>query len=362
MQQAKPRGRVTVVGTGSWGTALAILAARQGLETSLLTRTEEEAEALRSAGENTRFMAGYSFPPHLIPTFDAEWALRDCDMLLMVVPSQTMRTNIQALKPYLQGAKSDVIVLSAAKGLELHTLLRMTEVLGEVLGPEWEGRLAALSGPNLAKEIVAGKPATTVIGAGNMDTAQRAQELLTGGRFRVYTNTDLIGVELGGSLKNIIALAAGMADGMEAGDSAKAAIITRGLVEIGRLGVAAGASLFTFAGLAGLGDMIATCASPLSRNRTLGELLAQGKTREEARVIMRGQVAEGVTTTVAARELAARHDVEMPITEQLYQVLFEGKPALAGLGALLTREPTDEFLSLGITMEGGEEGEEASER
>ena len=348
--QNTSRGRVAVVGTGSWGTTLAILSARQGLETSLLTRTEEEAEALRSAGENERFMPGYAFPPLLKPTSDAEKALAGCDMLLMVVPSQTMRDNIRALKPVLAGASQDAIVVSAAKGLELGTLLRMTEVLGAELGAEWEDRLAALSGPNLAKEIVANKPATTVIGAGNSMTAQRAQDLLTGGRFRVYTNPDVVGVELGGALKNIIAVAAGMADGMAAGDSAKAALITRGLVEIGRLGMAAGASLFTFAGLAGLGDLIATCASPLSRNRTLGELLAQGKTMEEARVIMRGQIAEGVTTTKAARELAIKYSVEMPITEQLYEVLFEGKPALAGLGSLLTREPTDEFASLGVSM------------
>jgi glycerol-3-phosphate dehydrogenase (NAD(P)+) len=327
------------------------------LQTSLLTRTEEEAEALRSAGENERFMPGYAFPPLLTPTANSEEALAGCDMLLMVVPSQTMRANIRALKPVLAGASRGAIVVSAAKGLELGTLLRMTEVLGEELGAEWEERLAALSGPNLAKEIVANKPATTVIGSCNLETAQRAQELLTGGRFRVYTNPDVVGVEFGGALKNIIALAAGMADGMTAGDSAKAALITRGLVEIGRLGMAAGASLFTFAGLAGLGDLIATCASPLSRNRTLGELLAQGRTMDEARLIMRGQVAEGVTTTKAARELAARYEVEMPITEQLYQVLFENKPALAGLGALLTREPTDEFASLGVTMEGGGEEE-----
>ena len=355
MQQSSSRGRVTVVGTGSWGTTLAILSARQGLETSLLTRTQEEAEVLRSAGENERFLPGYAFPPLLTPTADAGGALNGCDMLLMVVPSQTMRKNIQVLKPYLQAASRNAIVVSAAKGLELNTLQRMTEVLVEELGAEWEDRVGALSGPNLAKEIVAGKPATTVIGAANLQTAQRAQELLTGGRFRVYTNPDVVGVELGGALKNIIAVAAGMADGMAAGDSAKAALITRGLVEIGRLGVAAGASLFTFAGLAGLGDLIATCASPLSRNRTLGELLAQGKTMEEVRTIMRGQVAEGVTTTVAARELAARHEVEMPITEQLYGVLFEKKPALEGLGALLTREPTDEFLSLGVTMGDGTE-------
>ncbi|MEO6457507.1 MAG: NAD(P)H-dependent glycerol-3-phosphate dehydrogenase [Chloroflexia bacterium] len=343
-------GRVTVVGTGSWGTTLAILAARQGQETYLLTRTEEEAQLLRADGENKRFMPGFPFPENLTPTSDPASALRECDMLLMVVPSQTMRANIRALKPLLTDPRT--IIVSAAKGLELSTLLRMTEVLADELGADWQSRLAALSGPNLAKEIVAGRPATTVIGAEDADVARRAQELLTGGRFRVYTNPDVVGVELAGALKNIIAVAAGMADGMDAGDSSKAALITRGLVEIARLGTAAGASLFTFAGLAGLGDMIATCASPLSRNRFLGQELAKGKTMEELRASMGGQVAEGVTTTVAARELAARYRIEMPITEQLYQILFENKAPMDGLSALLTRDPTDEFLSLGV--DGGE--------
>jgi glycerol-3-phosphate dehydrogenase (NAD(P)+) len=339
------RGHVTVAGTGSWGTVLAILAARQGLQTLLLARTEEEAATLRADGENKRFMPGYPFPPNLTPTADAAAALEACDMLFMVVPSQTMRANIRALKAHLQNCNP--IIVSAAKGLEMGTLQRMTEVLRDELGDDSSTRLAALSGPNLAKEIVAGRAATSVVAAGSMDAAQRVQDYLTGGRFRVYTNPDLVGVEFGGSLKNIIAVAAGMADGMQAGDSAKAALVTRGLAEIARLGLAAGASLFTFAGLAGLGDLIATCASPLSRNRFVGQELARGKTMEQLRAEMGGQVAEGVSTTVAARDLAARYGIEMPITEQLYQVLFGGKSALDGLNALLTREPTDEFLSLG---------------
>ncbi len=343
------QGRVSVTGTGSWGTTLAILSARQGLPTHLLARSPEEVAQLTSDGENRRFLPGYPFPTDLHVTADPTEALEGCAMLLMVVPSQTMRVNISRLKPYLAG--SNAIIVSCAKGLEVRTMLRMSEVLAQELGAEWQDRLAALSGPNLAREIVAGRPATTVVASTNHDVARRAQELLTGGRFRVYTNPDLIGVELAGALKNIIALAAGMADGMEAGDSSKAALITRGLVEIGRLGLAAGASLFTFAGLAGLGDLIATCASPLSRNRTLGEQLARGKTLDEVKVQFGGQIAEGVTTTIAARELAATYGVEMPITEQLYNVLFEGKAPLEGLNALLTREPTDEFLSLGVSSE-----------
>ena len=340
-------GRVAVVGTGTWGTTLAILSARQGLATHLLCRTEDEAAKLQSAGENARFMPGFHFPPSLTPTADLSRAMDGCEMILMVVPSQTMRANIRALKPHLQASRP--IIVSASKGLELKTLLRMSEVLEEELGGGYRGQFATLSGPNLAREIVSGRPATTVVAAHDPEVAQRAQELLTGGLFRVYTNPDVIGVEFAGALKNIIALAAGMADGMAAGDSAKAALITRGLAEIARLGMAAGASLFTFAGLAGLGDMIATCASPLSRNRTLGQELARGKTLEQAKAEMGGQVAEGVTTTVVARELCARYNIEMPITEQLYSVLFEGKPALHGLNSLLTREPTDEFLSLGVS-------------
>lgn len=337
---------VTVVGNGNWGTTLAILAARQGLRTFLLTRSEEEASTLGADRENKRFIPGYTFPPSLTPTADPAQALENSSLVFMVVPSQTMRTNVRRVKPYL--TRPDTFLVSCAKGLELGTLLMMTQVITEELGEDWHERLAALSGPNLAKEIVAGRPATSVVASANPEVAVRVQEYLTGGRFRVYTNPDPIGVEVAGALKNIIALAAGMADGMQAGDSAKAALMTRGLVEIGRLGLALGASLYTFAGLAGLGDLIATCASPLSRNRFFGQELAKGKTLEQIRAEMNGQVAEGVTTTAAAREFAARHGVDMPITEQLHAILFEGKPLLAGLNALLTREPTDEFLSLGV--------------
>jgi glycerol-3-phosphate dehydrogenase (NAD(P)+) len=337
---------VTVVGNGSWGTTLAILAARQGLRTFLLTRSDEEATALAADRENKRFIPGYTFPPSLTPTADPAQALQDSHLVFMVVPSQTMRSNVQRIKPYL--TQPDTNIVSCAKGLELGTLLMMTQVIADELGEGWDQRLAALSGPNLAKEIVAGRPATSVVASVNPDVAVRVQDYLTGGRFRIYTNPDPVGVEIAGALKNIIALAAGMADGMQAGDSAKAALMTRGLVEIGRLGLALGASLYTFAGLAGLGDLIATCASPLSRNRFCGQELAKGKTLDQVKSEMNGQVAEGVTTTVAARELAARHGVDMPITEQLHAILFEGKPFLEGLNALLTREPTDEFLSLGV--------------
>ena len=360
MQTEDLRGErcVTVVGTGSWGTTVAILAARRGIKTYLLARTEEEAAALAADRENKRFMPGYAFPPSLIPVADPREALASSQVVFMVVPSQTMRSNIRRIMPFI--VRPDTVVVSCSKGFELQTLLRMSEVLASELGEEWTGRLGVLSGPNLAKEIAAGRPSTGVVASANPEVADRVQEYLTGGPFRLYTNPDPVGVEVAGALKNIIALAAGMADGMQTGDSAKAALMTRGLVEIGRLGSALGGSLYTFAGLAGLGDLIATCASPLSRNRFFGQELAKGRGLDDIRAEMNGQVAEGVTTTVAARDLAARHGVEMPITEQLYSILFEGRSPLEGLNTLLTREPTDEFESLGVESTDNQAGGEQS--
>jgi glycerol-3-phosphate dehydrogenase (NAD(P)+) len=213
--------------------------------------------------------------------------------------------------------------------------------------PEAAGKVCALSGPNLAKEVAAGKPGATVIAGKSEEACQKAQNLITASTFRVYTNHDLIGVELGGALKNIIALGAGISDGLEAGDNAKGAFMTRGMAEIGRLGVAAGADPLTFLGLAGLGDLVATCASPLSRNRYVGQELAKGHTLTEIRAGM-SQVAEGVYTTAAARQMALKYGVEMPITEQLYLLLFENKSPLAAITDLMLREPTSEMYGFRI--------------
>ena len=352
----EPARRVglAVVGTGSWGVTLAVLAARNaagGVDEGqggalLLARTAEEADSLRQAGCSPR-LPGVAFPPRLTVTADAS-ALRQASVVLFVVPAQSMRANVQAVAGHLDGG---AILVSASKGLEIGSAWRMSEVIAQEVtraAGTAEGadgvtrRVAALSGPNLAREIAAGKAASTVVACPDEQAAARVQEALMAPHFRVYTSTDVTGVELGGALKNVIALGAGMADGLQAGDNGKAALMTRGLAEIARLGKAAGAEPLTFSGLAGLGDLIATCMSGLSRNRTLGEALARGASLSAAQAGM-GQVTEGVTTTVAALQLARRYSVEMPITALMHRVLFEGlSPGEAGQ-ALMQRDPKREL-------------------
>lgn len=332
-----PLTPIIVAGTGSWGTTLAIMLARHHRAVSLLARNEAEADALRRAGEHARYAPGIPFPSNLSITGDAG-VLRQCEVLLLAVPSQTMRANAIRLKPYLN---SSAIVLSCAKGFERGSLQRMSEVLAEILSDQAE-RIGVLSGPNIAREVLDGKPATTVVATPDHAAAEYAQRLLATPAFRVYSGDDVVGIELAGALKNIIALGAGIADGLNAGDNAKAAFMTRGLAEIARLGIVLGANPLTFAGLAGLGDLVATCASPHSRNRRMGEALARGLSLEAAQAQL-GQVAEGVTTVQTARELAAQHGVELPIADQLYQVLFEHKAAQQAIGELMQREVKHEL-------------------
>lgn len=329
----------TVVGTTTWGTTLAILSARAGVPVRLLCRTEEEADGLRRAGQHTQRLPGVAFPPTLSAEHDPGLALRDARLVIVAAPSDRFRQNLRRIA---DSVPADAVVLSVTKGLELPAGLRMSEVLAEELPDHSPGRFAALSGPNLAGEIIAGKPALTVVAASDESSREMVQDTLMSPAFRVYTSDDVVGVELGGSLKNIIALAAGMADGLGAGDNAKAALVTRGLSEIGRLGIAAGAQLMTFAGLAGLGDVMATCSSPLSRNRRVGEELAKGRTLDE---ILAGMdaVAEGVNTTVAALEMAEKLEVDMPITRLMSRVLFEGLPAAECIPALMERPPRAEW-------------------
>ena len=329
----------TVVGATTWGTTLAVLTARSGLPVRLLCRSEVEADSLRRAGEHTRRLPGVAFPETLHLGGDAEQALADARLVVVAVPSDKFRENLRRIAAHVP---TDAVALSVTKGLELPSGLRMSEVMAEELPDHPEGSLAVLSGPNLAGEIVRGKPALTVVAAAQQSTRQLAQDTLMSPTFRVYTSDDVVGVELGGALKNIIALAAGMADGLEVGDNAKAALVTRGLSEIGRLGIAAGAQLLTFAGLAGLGDVMATCSSPLSRNRRVGEELARGRTLDEVLAGM-DAVAEGVNTTVAALEMAERLDVDMPITRMMSQVLFEGVSAAECIPALMERPPRSEW-------------------
>ena len=334
--------RVTVVGTTSWGTTLAILLANNGSDVTLWARTEEEASALRQSGENPRLPPGSTFPPGLSVTSSLEDAAPDADMVVVSVPSRSLRENMRAVRPHLTDG---AIVLSATKGLEIESARRMSEVMEEELPDQLDDRIAVLSGPNLAREIVRGLPASTVIASRSEDVALRAQELFMSPVFRVYTNADVVGVELGGALKNIIALGAGICDGLGYGDNGKAAFITRGLVEMTRLAVAAGANPLTLAGLAGLGDLVATCSSPLSRNRHVGEQLAAGLRLDEVLTSMEN-VAEGVDTTRAALTLAARLGVDMPLTQAISAVLFRGVEPRSAVAELMGRAPRSEWAGL----------------
>jgi glycerol-3-phosphate dehydrogenase (NAD(P)+) len=328
---------LAVVGTGAWGVTLAIHAAGLGAPVALLARTADEAAALRAAGESPRVPA-VRFPASLRVTADSAAALARTPVVLLVPPAQTMRQNVRQLRAAFA---PDAVLVSASKGLEIDTALRMTQVIAQE-APGGESRVAALSGPNLSREVAARKPASTVVACQDELLARRVQALLIAPHLRVYTHTDVIGVELGGALKNVIALGAGMADGLEVGDNAKAALMTRGLAEIARLARAAGAEPLTLAGLAGLGDLICTCMSTLSRNRTVGERLARGRPLAEVQREMR-QVAEGVPTTVAALQLARRYGVEMPITELMHQVLFGGLSPHAAGARLMQRDPKPEL-------------------
>jgi glycerol-3-phosphate dehydrogenase (NAD(P)+) len=254
------------------------------------------------------------------------------------VPSVHLRRNVRQVREFIPAG---VPILSATKGLEIDTGKRMSEVLSEELGAAPGNSVCALSGPNLAGEIAAGKPASTVVASGNLSAANRAQEVLNSATFRVYTNDDIVGVELGGALKNIIAIGAGICDGLGLGDNARATFMTRGLAEISRLAVAAGGSPMTLAGLAGMGDLIATCSSKLSRNHQVGERLAEGMTLPEILAAMRN-VAEGVNTTAAAVQMAGRLGVEMPIAEATHAVLFDNEPVKSAIARLLGRDPTRE--------------------
>ncbi len=335
----KRHSSTAVVGATTWGTTLAVLAARGGSSVRLLCRTADEAETLRLAGQHARRLPGVPFPETLSVEHDPAIALDCARLVIVAVPSDHFRQNLQRIAPHVP---ADAVILSATKGLELPAGLRMSEVLAQEMPSHPPGRFAVLSGPNLAGEVIAGKPAVTVVAALEEESRSLVQDALMSPAFRVYTSDDVAGVEMGGSLKNIIALAAGIADGMEVGDNAKAALVTRGLNEIGRLGIAAGAQLMTFAGLAGLGDVMATCSSPLSRNRRVGEELARGRRLPDILADM-GAVAEGINTTVAALEIAERLDVDMPITRLMSQVLFEGLPAAECIPTLMERPPRSEW-------------------
>ena len=312
--------KVAVIGSTSWGTTLGIILARRDIDVALWARTREEADRLVQDRENRIRLPGISFPKRLSPTCVIEEALHNASLVVLAVPSQKMRHNVRLLRGEIA---EGVTIVHAAKGLETGTAKRMTQVIAEELDPQYISTICVLSGPNLSKEIARGLPAATVIAARDGNVAERVREIMDSSSFHVFTSNDVVGVELGGALKNIIALGAGMVDGLGYGDNAKAAYMSRGLTEIAGLGVALGADPITFLGLAGLGDLLATCASTLSRNHTLGEQLAKGRSKDEIMTSL-GSAVEGVPTTAAALKLAGELGIEMPITERIYRVLFEG--------------------------------------
>ena len=311
--------KVAIIGTTIWGMTLGVVLGQKGIQVGLWARTEQEAEEKRNNGPDPELSPGITFPPQLFITHDLAEALDEAKAVFLVVPSQSMRQNIKMVASHLD---KSMLIVSAAKGLEIGSGKRMSQVIADEINPRFCSNICVISGPNLAREILQGLPAATVGAAEDSSVARKVQRLLTSPNFCVFTNTDVTGVELGGALKNIIALGAGIADGLGYGDNAKAAFMTRGLTEITALGVALGANPLTFSGLAGLGDVITTCASPLSRNHYVGVELTKGRSVMEIVNTMNG-VAEGVTTTLVARNLAHNLGLEMPITERVYRVLYE---------------------------------------
>ncbi|MFW6694234.1 NAD(P)H-dependent glycerol-3-phosphate dehydrogenase [Streptomyces sp. MAR4 CNX-425] len=331
--------RCAVFGTGSWGTAFSLVLADAGCRVTMWGRRAALVDALNATRENPDYLPGVRLPDAVTATADAAEAARDAEFTVLAVPAQTLRGNLERWAPLLADG---TVLVSLMKGVELGTARRMSEVIEEVVAKEGAAaadvhrRVAVLTGPNLAREIAARQPAAAVVACADEAVARRLQTACHTPYFRPYTNTDVVGCELGGAVKNVIGLAVGIADGMGLGDNAKASLITRGLAETARLGSALGADPRTFAGLAGMGDLVATCSSPLSRNHTFGTNLGRGMTLAETIAATR-QTAEGVKSCESVLDLARRHEVDMPITETVVRIVHDGKPPLVALKELMSR-------------------------
>lgn len=331
--------KISILGGGSWGIALAVLLHKNGHEITVWSALEQEIEMLRSTHEH-KMLPGVKLPEDMRFTTDDEEAVKGRDLLVMAVASSYTRQTAKRLSPYVvQGQK----IVNVAKGIEDHTLMTLSEIVEqEIPGAD----VAVLSGPSHAEEVSRGIPTTIVVGATTRETAEYLQNLFMNDVFRVYTSSDVLGMELGGALKNVVALAAGIADGLGYGDNTKAALITRGITEISRLGTAMGARFETFCGLTGIGDLIVTCASMHSRNRRAGILIGQGKTMEEAMAEVQ-MVVEGVYSAKAAIGLSEKYHVQLPIIEQVNKVLFEGKTASEAVKDLMLRDKKIEVPDIG---------------
>jgi glycerol-3-phosphate dehydrogenase (NAD(P)+) len=334
--------KIAVIGAGAWGTALSIALARKGGHSVRLWAYEAEVrESIAQRRRNDLFLPDCEIPPGVCASSDFAEVLRDAEIVVSVMPSHHCRRLFAAAAPHL---KHDMLIVSATKGVENDTLLRMSEVIHQVVKEKcgFAPRVGALSGPSFAKEVGRGDPTAVAIASTDSALALTVQREFSDARFRIYTNDDVAGVELGGSIKNVIAIAAGVCDGLGLGYNTVAALITRGLAEITRLVVACGGRRETMLGLAGVGDLVLTCTGGLSRNRTVGVELGKGRRLDDIIAGMHGMVAEGVLTTNAAKALAQKHGVEMPITSQMFQILHDGKPARDAIRELMTRPATEE--------------------
>jgi glycerol-3-phosphate dehydrogenase (NAD(P)+) len=326
--------KITILGAGNWGTALGLLLAEKGNEVILWEFFAEQAEQLKQERENRKFLPGFPFPENIHVTSSLEKALSEPEMAVFAVPSHTLRSVAEHTGKHLAGSP---VLVSVVKGIEKDTLKRMSEVISENVPLALSGRVVALSGPSIAHEVIRRIPTTVVAACGDVEIAAEVQRTFSTSSFRVYSSLDILGVELGGAVKNVIVIAAGICDGMGLGANTKAALLTRGLAEIKRLGLSMGAREETFSGLSGMGDLITTAFSAHSRNRHVGEELGKGRRLEEilGEMVM---VAEGVKTTQSVMQLAQAYGVDMPITREVHQVLFEGKSPEQGVRDLMKRE------------------------
>lgn len=331
--------KIGILGAGSWATAISVLLAKKGFKVKMWSIMPEQVKEINETRENIAFLPGVAIPPGVEAVDDLEQAVFDAEAVVFGVPSHAFREVVRKAVSYIPGG---AIIINVAKGIEEDSLCRMSQAFTQEAGPEMTRRYVALSGPSHAEEVGRMVPTAVVAASSSMESAEYVQELFMCEFFRVYTNPDITGVELGGSLKNIIALGTGIADGLGYGDNSKAALMTRGLAEISRMGMAMGANPLTFAGLAGVGDLIVTCTSMHSRNRRAGIAIGQGKSVDEAIAEVK-MVVEGVRTTRAARRLSQNLGVEIPITEVIHHVLFEGLDPAVAVNRLMTRGKTHEM-------------------
>ena len=332
---------IAVIGAGAWGTAICIALGRKGGHRVRLWAYEKEVvDSINSRHVNELFLAGQKLPDAITASSDFAHVLDQAQIVVSVMPSHHTRRLFQQMKPHL---RPEMLFVSATKGIENDSLLRMTEVISQVVGDKFKPRLAAMSGPSFAKEVAKGDPTAIAIASTDKELSSIAQKEFSDPTFRVYTNDDVVGVEMGGALKNVIAIAAGVCDGMGLGHNTIAALITRGLAEITRLTVACGGKPLTMSGLAGMGDLVLTCTGGLSRNRTVGVELGKGRRLDDIIAGMHGMVAEGVLTTNAAVALGKKMNVEMPISQQMHAILHDGKPSRDAIRELMTRPATGEL-------------------